>query len=348
MISIERRIKAFSKLGEMLRNIHTGKNDAEYEDLIRLADTCSQFNPWFTSENVYHSLVSIGESLTEEKLVLWANRYYNKLDSGKPEKRVGVVMAGNIPLVGFHDFLCVLFSGNIVVARLSSDDNKLLPAITARLTELEPGFKPYIFFTEHKLENFDAVIATGSNNTSRYFEYYFRHVPHIIRKNRNGVAVLTGNEKEEDFRLLGNDIFLYFGMGCRSIAKIFVPPNYKFNKMFNCLEDFKDIANHHKFYNNYEYHKSIFLINGVKHFDNGFLLLIEDQGFSSPPSVLYYEEYDSITSLNDRLRNDHEQIQCIVSNSVDINDSIPLGKAQKPELWDYADGVDTMDFLLNL
>ena len=257
-------------------------------------------------------------------------------------------MAGNIPLVGFHDFICIMMSGHKIVAKLSSDDNRLLPAIASKLIEVEPEFAGQITYSEDKLTNFDAVIATGSNNTSRYFEYYFRNVPHIIRMNRNGVAVLTGSETKEELSLLGEDIFMYFGLGCRSISKVFVPKSYSFEGFFRAIENYKYVADHNKYYNNYEYYKSIYLINSVKHFDNGFLLMKEDIGFASPPAVLFYEEYENLKNLNNRLELEKNEIQCIVSHQKDVAGAISLGCAQKPDLWDYADGVDTIEFMLNL
>jgi hypothetical protein len=348
MISYERRIKAFAKLGEWMRCQDINTPDHLDNPFVQLINQGKLTNPWFTPENVLKALITIGECLTENNLNHWLDRYREKLINTKSIKRVGVVMAGNIPLVGFHDFLCVVVSGNKIIARLSSEDNQLLPAIAKELNEIDPGLSEQIIFTEEKLENYDAVIATGSNNTSRYFEYYFRHVPHIIRKNRNGVAVLTGNESDEELTLLGEDIFLYFGLGCRSVSKLFVPRNYSFDRLFHLLEKYHGVGDHNKYNNNYEYYKSIYLINGLKHFDSGFLLLKHDSAFASPPAVLFYEEYDNLELLNAQLQAAHDQIQCIVGHSKEIAGSIPFGGAQKPELWDYADGVDTMDFLLNL
>jgi hypothetical protein len=316
--------------------------------MIKLIEESPITNPWFTKTNVRSALDNIGKSLTLESLNHWTEMYTGKLNNERPVRRVGVVMAGNIPLVGFHDFLCVLLSGNIIIARLSSDDNRLLPALASRLIEIEPDLADYIIFCEEKLENFDAVIATGSNNTSRYFEYYFRNVPHIIRKNRNGIAVITGSETDDALALLGQDVFMYFGLGCRSVSKVFVPKGYSFDRMFQSLQVFSEVGDHNKYRNNYDYYKSIYLINRQKHLDNGFLLLKEDQTMASPPSVLYFEEYEDVKKLNIRLKAEHGQIQCIVSHSPEIDGAIPFGRAQQPELWDYADGMDTLAFLLNL
>ncbi len=349
MVNIEERIAAFVKLGNILKFIDSplaGSNRGKIENLKRLIEESRVYNPWFTVENVRNAVYSLGCSLEEDKIRKWLQMY--DLSNTIESKKVGVVMAGNIPLVGFHDFLCVLISGHQFLGKLSSNDQKLLPAISEILIELEPGFKGKIEFTENKLQKFDAIIATGSNNSARYFEYYFGKYPHIIRKNRNGVAVFTGKESKEELAAFGKDVFLYFGMGCRSISKVFVPKGFKFDSFFEAIERFKTEMDQFKYMNNYEYYKSIYLINQVPHFDNGFLLVKKDPAYSSPPSVLYYEEYEDIASLKNRLMLENEQIQCVVSGAKEIQNAIPFGEAQNPELWDYADGVDTMKFLLSL
>ena len=349
MVSIEERIAAFTKLGNLLKsysNSSLGSGNSLLKALKRLIEESHLYNPWFTEKNVQHAIISLVSSLKENKILKWLQAY--DLSSVKESKRVGVVMAGNIPLVGFHDFLCILISGHKFIGKLSSDDQKLLPAIAEILVDLEPGFKEQIEFTEDTLQGFDAIIATGSNNTARYFEYYFGKYPHIIRKNRNGVAVFTGNETKTELVEFGKDLFLYFGMGCRSVSKVFVPAGYKFDFFFEAIEGYQSVSDLFKYNNNYEYYKSIYLINVVPHFDNGFLLVKKDTSYSSPPSVLFYEEYDDISTLRNRLMVEKELIQCIVSNTNELVDTIIFGQAQNPELWDYADGVDTLKFLLNL
>ncbi len=349
MLSLEKKITAFAELGRILRSIVGNSfepTDKTSKKLYNLIQESHIHNPWFTEENVKNAIYSIGLSLEEEKIRKWLSNY----DLGEIEerKRVGVVMAGNIPMVGFHDFLCVLISDHKFLGKLSSDDKKLLPVIAELLLEIEPEFDDSIKFTEDKLKGFDAIIATGSNNTSRYFEYYFGKYPYIIRKNRNGVAVFTGDETLDKLTEFGKDLFLYFGMGCRSVSKVFVPKGYKFDRLFETLTAYNSIIDHHKYTNNYDYYKSIYLINKTKHFDNGFLLVKQDLAYASPPSVLYFEEYDDMNVLKKRLIGEGEQIQCIVSHAKEIDEVIPFGKAQKPELWEYADGVDTMEFLLSL
>jgi hypothetical protein len=348
MLSIEKRIVAFVKLGSILKSFVGNlfeTVDRHSRQINNLIAESHIYNPWFTEKNVQHAIHSLGSSLEENKIRKWLQAY--DLGNVKESKRVGVVMAGNIPLVGFHDFLCVLISGHKFIGKLSSDDHKLLPAIAEILVDLEPGFKEQIDFTEDKLQGFDAIIATGSNNTSRYFEYYFGKYPNIIRKNRNGVAVFTGNETKAELAEFGKDLFLYFGMGCRSVSKVFVPAGYKFDYFFEAIEGYQPVIDQFKYKNNYDYYKSIYLINIIPHFDNGFLLVKQDNSYSSPPSVLFYEEYEDILTLRNRLMVEKEQIQCVVSNTNDIADTITFGQAQNPDLWEYADGVDTMKFLLN-
>jgi hypothetical protein len=319
---------------------------AKIEALVAEAASARNYNGWFDEGMVRNALLALGESLREEKLRKWVSQY--PLDTLSTEKTVGVVMAGNVPAVGFHDFLSVLMSGHKILARLSSDDSKLLPAMANLLQSFEPDFEPYISFTDGRLQNFDAIIATGSNNTSRYFEYYFGKYPNIIRKNRNGIAVLTGNEDHTELESLANDIFLYFGLGCRNVSKIFVPKEYDFEPLLNVLAKRTEIAQHNKFFNNYEYNKAIYLVNGRQHFDTGNLLLVEDEQISSPVGVLYYEYYSSEDALRNTLMVRSEQIQCIMSQATFLPKVIQLGGSQQPDLWDYADGVDTMEFLINL
>jgi len=350
-MNIVNRINAFAKLGDILRNPDTSIYHSFNSEIIQLHNltlNSSNYNPWFTAENIKDAILAIGHSLKSAKIEKWLCPFVdNELEPPIP-KTIGVVMAGNIPLVGFHDFISVMMSGNKILAKLSSDDKHLLPLVAKMLIKIEPEFENQIEFTSEKLENFDAIIATGSNNTSRYFDYYFGKYPHIIRKNRNGVAVLNGDETTAELFELGRDIFSFFGLGCRNVSKLFVPKGYDFEKFFQAIEDYKNVINHSKYVNNYDYNKSIFLVNKVKHLDNGFLLLKSDTAFSSPISVVYYEEYEGFTGLNQILLENNEQIQCVVSIEKNITHCIPPGTSQMPELWDYADGIDTLEFLINL
>jgi hypothetical protein len=343
---------AFIQLGNFLRqfsgndavqNPEVLHNEMFFEDFTNLILLSQSHNGWFTPEQVYFSLQSWAKALTEENLNEWLSAYQI---TEKQPKTVAMILAGNIPLVGFHDFLSVLMSGNKALVKTSSNDQHLLPFLAKYLIAVEPKLKDFITFTEGKLENFDAVIATGSNNTSRYFEYYFKDKPSIIRKNRNSVAVLTGNETKDDLVALGEDIFRYFGLGCRNVSKLFVPKGYSFDAFFEAMYEYNDVIQYEKYANNYDYNKAVFLMSNFKLLDNGFLTIKEDSSYASPISSVFYEFYDDLNDLESRLQNDSDQIQCTVSETID--GSIPFGKTQRPELWDYADNVDTMTFLLAL
>jgi len=333
-MNLEQGINAFEKLGKLL--------DDNKEELKR-----GIHNPWFTPENIDYALTEIAASLNRKNLEKWTAMYPG-LGNKKEVKKIGVITAGNIPLAGFHDFLSVLISGNIFVGKLSSKDDKLMPALIKMLIDTEPNFKNFINIKETKLENFDAVIATGSNNSARYFDYYFGKYPHIIRKNRNSAAVLTGNETDEELQLLADDIFLYFGLGCRSISKLFLPEGYELDKIFKNSLKYKHIINHNKYANNYDYNRAIYMMNKIAFKDNGIMLMKEDIGYASPVSVVYYEYYSKLETVKKRLNGDNEMIQCVVLKEKLVKNSINFGESQKPQLWDYADNIDTIEFLTNL
>lgn len=337
-LTLEKRLDAFAKLGAWIRD-----GDPGMEDLILGSEN---YNGWFTPANSRKALWNIGEMLQPSALNSWSKQWEDLITDQEP-KKIGLILAGNIPLVGFHDVLAVLVAGHQALIKLSSQDPKLLPYTLSKLIELEPGFGNRINYVD-RLENFDAVIATGSNNSARYFEYYFGKVPHIIRKNRNSVAVLTDKESNKELEALGADIFDYFGLGCRNVSKLFVPKGYAFDRFFQAIEPYQTIAQHHKYLNNYDYNKSIYLVNGDQHLDNGFLLLKPDIKLASPLAVVYYEEYEDLQELNAKLLQDSAAIQCVASlERLDIpNQLVQLGCTQKPQLWDYADGIDLMQFLL--
>jgi len=331
----KQRIDALTKLGDYLLS--------DAPELLQVVELAYRNNPWFTPANTRRALATTASNLSKEKLRDWLAPY--PFD-GDINKTVGLVLAGNIPLVGFHDILCALAAGFNVQVKMAAVDPVLTPHLLAKLREIEPGFTPKIEVTA-RLAEFDLVIATGSDNSSRYFSYYFGHKPHIIRKNRNSAAILTGTENADEIRLLGNDIFDYFGLGCRSVSKLFVPEGYDPSVFFKGIAPFSDIINHYKYANNYDYNKSIYLINGDQHFDNGFLLLKPDERSASPLGVLYLETYQSTGKLINRLDELAPQLQCVVSNEPlgVIAPVVPLGRSQQPALDDYADGVNTLDFL---
>lgn len=341
-MNLDERINAFIELGKVL------KEPSSYPENLSMAIQKSQSaNGWFIPEFVESALVNIGSALSEENIRKWLEPYKTKLENKKDQKVTGVIMAGNVPAVGFHDFLSILESGNIFKGKTSSTDPYLLPAIADILIEIEPRFKESITFTDARLGEIDQIIATGSNNTSRYFEYYFGKYPNIIRRNRNSAAILTGKETEEEIKLLGKDIFTYFGLGCRNVSKLFVPKGYDFDHFFKGIFDYSWVVNNNKYGNNYDYHKTLYLMKKTKLWDNGFIFLKEDIGLASPVASLFYENYNDVEELKDRLRMDKDHIQCLVASDKSASESaIPFGKTQQPELWDYADNVDTMKFLL--
>jgi hypothetical protein len=334
------RIESFSELGETLRNCIENKTSRYSSDLEKIINNQQFKNPWFTPENVRMAVKVISDELTYENLTRWTNMYPALYSANSPVN-VGVIMAGNIPLVGFHDFLSVLISGNNIIAKTSSQDPELIVFLGNILSRINPDFRDKMTFTDGLLKGFDAVIATGSNNSSRYFEYYFGKYPHIFRKNRNSIAVIEGEETENELAGLGSDILSYFGLGCRNVSKIYIPEGYKYENMVSNWTKFSSIINHNKYANNYDYNKAIYLVNKEEFFDTGYLLLKNSVSFSSPVAVLYFEFYRSLNEVHSHIRKISEQIQCIVSRNY-----VPFGMAQSPRLWDFADGIDTIDFLL--
>ncbi|MGA2406570.1 MAG: hypothetical protein ABSF81_07465 [Bacteroidales bacterium] len=339
-MDLEERIESFALLGETLRNSLNGISVTRADQLNLLIDNQHNHNPWFTPENVRRAVTAIAEELTEENLIRWTSAYPG-LNEQIKSLRVGVIMAGNIPLTGFHDFLSVLISGNNLIAKTSSKDYELIVYISTILCSINTGFRKRIEFTEDTLTNFDVVIATGSDNSSRYFEYYFGKYPNIIRKNRNSIAIIEGNETDDELTNLGTDIFSYFGLGCRNVSKVYFPKGYDFTSMIRHWDTFSGVINHTKYANNYDFNKAVYLVNKEVFYDTGHLLLKEDSKISSPVSVLHYEYYESQYAVKQQTELLKEKIQCLVGLHY-----IPFGKAQYPHLWDYADGIDTIEFLL--
>lgn len=343
LIELGKFLTQFSANGSS-RNEAVLYNDRFFDDFETLIQLSQSHNGWYTPEQVYFAVQSWAEALTEENLSQWLSKY--DLSQVKA-KNVGLILAGNIPLVGFHDFLSVLVTGHKAVVKTSSNDQKLLPFLAKYLTAVCPDLNQNITFVEGKLENFDAVIATGSNNTARYFDYYFKDKPSIIRKSRNSVAVLDGSESKKQIVALGEDIFRYFGLGCRNVSKLFIPRDYNFDLFFNGMFPYQDVIKYEKYANNYDYNKAVFLMSNFKLLDNEFLTIKEDSGYASPISSVFYEFYDDLAAVKSKLECDREQIQCIVSKGL-IENSVPFGQTQKPALWDYADNVDTIRFLTDL
>ncbi len=343
----EQRKAAFVQLGLALRSLEGEEQQAfrkDAEPLEKAVQNVASPEGWFTPDNISAALQHLARQLTEEQIDTWLEPYYDRLYRSNDAKNVAVIMAGNIPLVGFHDMLCVLMSGHAFLGKLSSKDDQLLPALAEVLCRIEPGFRSLISFEQAKLPAFDGVIATGSNNSARYFEKYFGPYPHIIRKNRNGVAILDGEEEEAELEVLGKDVFTYFGLGCRNVAKVYVPDTMDPERLMKCWEPYRYLIDHPKYNNNYHYNRATFLMNGSSFKDNGFILLKEDEKIASPLGMVYYEHYRDQERLREELQERRgEEVQCIVSRQ-----DVPFGKAQAPDLWDYADDVDTMAFLLRL
>ena len=350
MDSIQNRITAFAKLGDFLNQFSIDNiikkeniefNEIFFDGFLHQIKLAQENNSWFTKDNILFSLNNWGKSLNKNNLTDFTKSIYlNKIN----QKKVAIIMAGNIPLVGFHDFLSVLISGHSVLVKQSSNDKHLLPFLAKYLEYVEPSFKGKITFTEEKLTNFDAVIATGSDNTARYFEYYFKNKPNIIRKSRNSVAVITGKESKEDFINLSEDIFQYFGLGCRSVSKLFVPKGYNFDAFFTGMYSKKEIINNAKYANNYDYNKAVYLMSLFDLLENGFLMIKEDESYSSPIATVFYEYYDNEIDLKIKLHQDKEKIQCVVAKDF-IENEVAFGQTQHPKLIDYADDVNTLEFL---
>lgn len=345
--------EAFVQLGRFISQFTTESadkkeniphNDLFFDGFKHQIKLAKEHNGWFTQQNIQYALKGWSDQLTEDALQDWLKSY--NLTTTNP-KTVAIIMAGNIPLVGFHDFLCVVLTGHSVLVKQSSNDKHLLPYLAKYLEHVAPDLKGKIQFTEDKLKNFDAVIATGSNNTARYFEFYFKDKPSIIRKSRNSAAILTGSETPEQLDALSDDIFRYYGLGCRNVSKMFIPRDYNFDAFFNAMYKWNPIINEAKYANNYDYNKAVYIMSEFDMLENGFLMIKEDQSYASPIATVFYEYYDSTETLKQKLEIDQDLIQCIVANNFSDSE-IPFGKTQKPELSDYADNVDTIAFLLKI
>lgn len=337
-MNFQHAIHTLVRLGAFFKQEATNRPDVFREAHVN--------NNWFTEEYVSKALDAWGTALSENKLEEWLQGYAH-LPSPQP-RNVALIMAGNIPLVGLHDLICVILCGHHALVKLSGDDTVLMKWVINKLYELDPSLKDRISICTNRLpEHFDAVIATGSNNTNRYFEYYFRGKPSLLRKSRTSIAVLTGNETPEDYNRLGADIFTYFGLGCRNVSKLYVPQGYDIAQFYEGIAGYYHHIDHHKYANNYTYHKAILLMNLTPHFDNNFLLLKPDEKIASPLGVMFYEEYTGLAHLSSLIERHQDEIQCVVSKQA-LGHSVPFGKAQEPGLADYADGTDTMMFLLNL
>lgn len=341
---LKQRKAAFVELGRFLKRHYSTKFNEGEENfhlaLTSLVDTAFIHNGWFTPANVHFALQSWALQLNEEDLEAFTTTIPTTTNA---PQTVAVICAGNIPLVGFHDVMCVLLSGHSLLLKLSTDDNVLLPFFIKLLSYYEPEFESRLFFTDGKLSQFDAVIATGSNNTYNYFQHYFAKYPHIIRKNRSSIAVINGNETNAEYLELGKDIFTYFGLGCRNVSKLLVPTGYDFSKFFEAIFPFKQVLDNNKYANNYEYNRAIYLMGGAPLLDNNFVLLKEEVALHSPVAVLHYQYYTSKDELQHLLDQHKADLQCVCGQGY-----TPFGYSQQPVISDFADGVNTLEFLVHL
>lgn len=341
-MTLKQRIRGFAEVGAFIDRHFQGKTVASevqlHQGLDKVIEVAHQYNNWFIPEFVRNAILSIGSFLKEDTLIKFCEQVKDK-----EPKTVAVVCAGNIPLVCFHDILCVLLSGHRVLIKFSADDNVLMPFFLKLLVHYEPGFESRILFADGKLGQFDAVIATGSDNTAGHLQYYFGKYPHIIRKNRSSIAVLSGHENTEDLKNLGTDIFEYFGLGCRNVSKLLVPKGYNFDTFFQSIVDFGFVVNNKKYGNNYDYHRAIYLLESIPFLDNNFLMVKESQDLHSPVGVLYYQYYEKDSEITEYIKANSAQIQCVVGA-----DFISFGYSQRPVITDFADNVNTLEFLVNL
>jgi hypothetical protein len=338
-MNLDQHIQSLIKLGQQIVQF----DDSDLSNIIHQAYVQ---NNWFDQDEMKHCLTAWSNELTEENLIEWTNRY--DFSKKADPKNVGLILAGNIPLVGLHDIICVLLSGNKALVKLSSKDTFMMKYIILSLYQIDEAYKERIEIVE-RLTDHDAIIATGSNNSSRYFEHYFGNYPNIIRKNRTSIALLDGKESKLQLEALGNDIFRYFGLGCRNISKIYVPQDYKLDPIFEALASFEPIMHNNKYKNNYDYNCTLLLMNQVKFLSNDFLMLKEDNSFHAPTGTVHIERYADEADLKVKIDSiDLGTIQCISSDHIDVPNQIQLGQCQHPQLWDYADNIDTMEFLLGL
>ena len=333
-MNIERRITAFAALGDFVL-----KNPVSLQEIVNKTFI---YNTWFTIDNINQALQNIAiEFLNKEKLENWISGYGSKITT-HDTKTIAIVAAGNIPMVAFHDILCVLISGNKLQLKLSEKDQYLLPFLLEQLINIEPDFNELISI-QFKLEKFDAIIATGSNNTAKHFAYYFGKYKNIIRRNRNSVAILTGEETKEDIENLGHDIFDYFGLGCRNVSKIFVPEKYDLYSLKDGLSKHIGVNQHNQYMNNLDYQRTLYLMNQTPLIDIDFINIVENNSLHSPISCLHVERYKRLEDVKKNIAEQTENIQCVVGKGY-----LEFGKSQQPGLSDYADNVDTMEFILNL
>lgn len=348
-MTLKQREQAFVQLGLFINrhfsNQWLQKEERFHNDLQKLIEIAYSYNGWFTPESIARALKGISLMLEQNSVT----DFCNSIKEPSSPKTVAIIMAGNIPAVGFHDMMCVLLSGHHILIKVSSDDPALIPFLAGMVIYYEKEFAPAINFSEGKLINFDAVIATGSDNTAKHFEYYFGKYPNIIRKNRSSIAILNGTETKDQLTELGKDIFYYYGLGCRNVNKIYVPEGYVFDGLFEALYDFKYVIDNKKYNNNYEYNRAIYLLDLVPFLDNNFFMIKQSNDLHAPTSVLFFETYTNEEQLVEKINPLLPNLQCIVANfEMKGIKTIALGHSQEPTIFDFADDVNTLNFLNNI
>ncbi|MBT4232324.1 MAG: acyl-CoA reductase [Flavobacteriaceae bacterium] len=348
MSDFKERLIAFSELGTLFKENVDKKENKKFPEwdtvLEKTLIESHSYNSWFTIDNLKLSLKNWSNSLQENIISDWLSKY-NIED--KSSKKIAIIMAGNIPAVGFHDLLCSLLLNFNCIVKLSSEDKLLIPFIVKFLESRNEKLKNKVTFESEKLKDFDGVIATGNNNSHRYFDYYFSKYPNLLRKTRHSIAVLDGKESDNDLSDLSNDIFNYFGLGCRSVSKVFIPYGYDLDLLFNAFFRHKEVVNHNKYVNNFDYNKAVYLMSKEKFIENGFIILKEESKLGSPIGCLFYEFYNDKKEITKLINNNSDSIQCVVSN-INFNTNIKFGQTQCPNINDYADNNDTIKFLLKI
>ncbi|MCY4215424.1 MAG: acyl-CoA reductase [Flavobacteriaceae bacterium] len=340
-INTSDKIQALVALGEYIHVSLNSSNKISNSINQLLLDVYDK-NKWFTENYVLYSLKKYVECFTIEKLEHWLNSY--SLNISNP-KNIGLILAGNIPAVGFHDVICAWLSGHHPIIKCSSKDDQLIPFLCSYIEKI---VETSCFEFVDRLKGYDAVMATGTNNTIHHLEYYFRHVPNLLRRNRSSIAILNGDETPQEINRLGIDLFMYYGLGCRNVSKIYFPENYNLKNFVQKLKKYDYVGYSSKFHNNYTYQKAINFLQNIPFVDADFFLLQENKAVCSPISVIYYEFYKSIEWVKLEIDNKQNEIQCVVCKHSEFKNSISFGTSQSPQLWDYADGIDTMSFLMNL
>ena len=345
-MNLNNRITLFVKLGRFFSDyINNNLESMERNKFDKAINESILHNSFFSKKNILKSLLSWSNVLTKKSIDNFISNYFIKIK--KREKKIAIIMAGNIPLVGFHDFFCVILSGNFAIIKLSSKDSHLFKFILSFLVKENPDFRTKFYVVENKLKILDAVIATGNNISANQFELYFKKYSKIVRRNRHSIAILNGNETKKEIELLANDIFYYYGLGCRNVSKIFIPNNYNLDILFKSFVLWNEVINKNSYANNYNYYRAIYLLNKEVFFDNGFVLLKESEKIGSPVGTIYFEYYKSDNQIKEMIKKNNEKIQCIVSNN-NYPKTIKFGETQMPNLNDFADDIDTFNFLLKL